>query len=1013
MAAELENHLIIGLGGTGGSILRSFRKMIYQRFRTTEPSNVNLRYLYVDSETALMKQDDPTWKTLGTSVQLPEASLLRIAGLNLNSVIDQINDYPGIAKWIGSRNQLRDVLSSTAGAEIVGGQKRRLGRFLFACKAKEFRERIQLAVRDMTMGNVADVTFHFCCGLAGGTGSGSLIDALCQTRATFPAKTYRTLVYALLPERFPKPIRLGPNYHANGYAALLELNALDVGKYRPWDVTWNVKGRFDLQDPYWCCYLFSDENEDHNKFDVEKHLPDIAASFLFQKIVAARDVAWTNGDSIKRQERFEVGVQAIQKELAPGTGDPERTRRFFSFGTKQIVYPEQEIKEYLTYVYAQQAALQLQYNNWSDTVGYQDEPPNQALSEFVRTPETAQNWQISDEHLLLSVGILADEKANKRWRPIPAYWIGVMPNFKTAVLEANANKSAVWLDELAKMCAEAYDRNYRDLGVRRFYEVKQRDIPDHAAEIRKVIEAGLYRDWTDGVRSMHDIDRLLAALLHLLEEKADHFEELGVRAAQQVQTAEARVTSNLNQWAKTGLISSLLGSRRRLFDDQAQALQDLYMYRTLVVAATFAKGLVQALTAEITALANEVNAAKGMISSVMEDFRKAIQSRLSDAGEDDVNQQIIRFYNPAAVKAVARSMILDEERQRLQTSVVRTAITQLLGENPSFWTFNQRLSQQALNDVLQTTCQRTSTEAHDALVASRKIPEGVLKVRIIDRLAKQYGTNREALRAYIASVVSRAKTFLVFDESQALASSGDANDSIQDMYSHSTIILPKADDQAEFRQMLEDEFRDAASGDKDIVTNTERTNEITLINVKSAFPARFVADLRFLKEKYDARVGGANGAQAVFELHTDDPAGFPSLYPRVVGPAEVLPYLLLASALGIARTLKDPVTGREATYLETTDDRGREAEPIKLGDTLASAVDELGTAEFYVLEKRVQALLAGAYLHADKRTELLASVEALVEAVKAERPDVLDRTRQAYIKAQRAVEDLLGKIPVA
>ncbi len=1012
MAAELENHLIIGLGGTGGSVLRSFRKMIYQQFRTTEPATVNLKYLYVDSETSLMKQDDPSWKTLGTSVQLPESSLLRIAGLNLNSVLDYVNDYQGIAKWIGNRNQLRDVLSSSDGAEIVGGQKRRLGRFLFACKAKEFRERLQTAVRDMTMGNIADVTFHFCCGLAGGTGSGSLIDALCQTRAMFPAKTYRTLIYALLPERFPKPNRSGPNYHANGYAALLELNALDVGSYRPWDVTWNVKGRLDLQDPYRCCYLFSDENEDHNKFDVEKHLPDIAASFLFQKIVAARDVTWTSGDSIKRQERFEVGGAAIVKELAPGTGAPERTRRFFSFGTKQIVYPEREIEEYLTYVYAQQAALQLQYNNWSDTVGYQDEPSNRALSEVVQTPETAQGWQISDDHLLLSVGILPDEKANKRWRPISAFWMGVMPHLKTAVIEANASKKSVWLDELAKMCAEAYERNYRDLGVRRFYEVKQRDIPDHAAEIRKVIEADLYRDWTAGVRSMHDVSRLLAALLHVLEEKAVHFEELGFRTAQQVQAAEARVTANLNQWAKTGLISTLLGSRRRLFDDQAQALQDLYIHRTLAVAASFAKGLVQAVTGEITALAGEANAAEAMVSSVMEDFRKAIQSRLSDAGEDDVNQQVIRFYNPATVKAVAKSMILNEERQRVQTDAVRTTITQLLGENPSFWSFNRRLNQQALNDVLSTTCQRTATDAHDAMVSSKKVPEGVLKVRIIDRLAKQFGMNREALRAYITSVVSRAKTFLVFDDSQT-ARSIEGNDSLQEMYSHSTIILPKADDMPEFRQMLEDEFRDAASGDKDIVTNTERTNEITLINVKSAFPARFVADLRFLKEKYDARLGGPGGAQAVFELHTDDPAEFPSLYPRVIGPAEVLPYLLLASALDLVRTLKDPITGKEAAYIEMVDERGREATPVRLGDTLDAAIDEVGTGQFYQLESRVQSLLAGEYLHADKRAQLLSSVETLVDAVKAEKRDVLDRTRQAYMKAQRTVEDLLGKIPVA
>src|SRR4030088_2571362 len=119
MAAVLDNHLIIGLGGTGGTILRSFRKMIYQNFRTTEASNVNIRYLYVDSSDELMAQDDATWKILGTSVQLPQSSLLKIAGLNLNSVLDNINDYPGIKDWIGSRDQLRAIVNSAEGADIV------------------------------------------------------------------------------------------------------------------------------------------------------------------------------------------------------------------------------------------------------------------------------------------------------------------------------------------------------------------------------------------------------------------------------------------------------------------------------------------------------------------------------------------------------------------------------------------------------------------------------------------------------------------------------------------------------------------------------------------------------------------------------------------------------------------------------------------------------------------------------------------------------------------------------
>src|ERR1700681_570827 len=1009
MAAALENHLIIGLGGTGGSILRSFRKLVYQNFRTTEATNVNLRYLYVDTRNDVMG-DEASWKILGTSVQLPQSSQLEISGMNLNSMLDNINDYPGIAPWIGSREQLRAVVNSVEGAQIFGAQKRRLGRFLFACRVAEFRQRVLDLVKELETGSKAEVTFHLCCGLAGGTGSGSLIDAVCQIRSLFPQAQYRIIIYALLPERFPAKNRLRANYHANGYAALQELNALEVRTYRPWDLSGIVKGRLEnLQDPYNCCYLFTDENEDHRKFAVETELPDILAAFLFQKIVAARDVEWAQGgDSIKRQERLETGNQANEKEVAPQSGKPERSRRFFTFGTKKIVYPEEEIREYLTYLFAQQASLQLQFNNWSDPIGYQNEPPNRAVSESLRAPETAQRWQLTDDHLMLSVGILPDEKANRRWKPISAYWMGVLPNFKSTVTESNANR-AVWLDELAKMCAEAYDSNYRDLGVQRFYDLKRNEIADHANEIRRGIESALYHDWDDGAKSMSDIARTLAALLKMLEEKTVHFDEVALRWTEQAKAAEGRVTANLNQWARIGIVSTWLGARRKTFDDQAQALQDLYTYRTYAVAAGFAKGLVQAVSAAITSLAGEVNVAVTTITSATTDFMKQTQSRLPDAGEDDVTQQVIRFYKPAIVKTFGKSMVLNEEQQKLQTAAVRAALTQTLGDNASFSVFNQRVSQAMFFDILSKTCERSATQAHDAMVAARKVPEGVLKISVVDWLFRQFGTNRETLRAYITDVVSQAKNFLVFDPTEVTRVIP-GNEALGPMFSSSTIILPKSPDRVEFDGMLEEEFKQAGPGEKEVANNPTRPNEITLINVTSAFPARFVAEVAFLKERYDVRVSGAAGAQATFELHSEgDGSQFPSLYLRKIGPEQVLPYLLLASALDIVQQLKDPETGAAGVYLRTKDKSGRDIEPVRLGDSLTGAVERVSAMSFDAMETQIQGLLAQEYLHSDKRAQLMAQVQKAVDTVKADRPNPLDKTQQAYTRAGRAVEDLLKK----
>ena len=66
----MANHLIIGLGGTGGKVLRELRKRIYEEFRSNEPGNgVFIDYVYVDSSPSDL-EDRSGWNVLGKSVHL-------------------------------------------------------------------------------------------------------------------------------------------------------------------------------------------------------------------------------------------------------------------------------------------------------------------------------------------------------------------------------------------------------------------------------------------------------------------------------------------------------------------------------------------------------------------------------------------------------------------------------------------------------------------------------------------------------------------------------------------------------------------------------------------------------------------------------------------------------------------------------------------------------------------------------------------------------------------------------
>ncbi|MDM8547331.1 tubulin-like doman-containing protein [Candidatus Venteria ishoeyi] len=183
----MSNHLIIGLGGTGGKIIRALRKIIFQEFREADPEALDIGYLYIDSDRSMMKANDPSWKILGNQVQLGKNSQVSIEGADLQNYLDNINEYPGIKDWIGDKEQWHHILRSFANGAVVGSQKRRLGRFLLACNIKKFINSLQLQVNQLRHSGNADVTFHICCGLAGGTGSGSIIDILTQIRKLYPS----------------------------------------------------------------------------------------------------------------------------------------------------------------------------------------------------------------------------------------------------------------------------------------------------------------------------------------------------------------------------------------------------------------------------------------------------------------------------------------------------------------------------------------------------------------------------------------------------------------------------------------------------------------------------------------------------------------------------------------------------------------------------------------------------------------------------------------------------------
>ena len=873
---------------------------------------------------------------------------------------------------------------------------------MFACKAGAYREQVQSQVKLLQQNGETEVTFHVVVGLAGGTGSGSVIDAVAQLRDLYPdSRRFRILIYALLPDAYPHPNWDTGNYHANGFAALTELNAMSVGAYQPYDVT-GVKERLALSDPFNGCFVFGNENENGLTVDVDKDLPGIVADFLYQKIVAVNNVNWA---SLGRMENAENGDGS--PESSPQGRIPERSKRFLAFGIKRLAIPEEEISEYLTYSFARQAALQLRFNHWQAASGFIEEPRKLDFNEFVQQKEAQLRWLLSDEHLTLALGILPEDAGNKRWKSFIGEWETVIPHFKSLVRE---RERATWLDELTKLCEKRFQDDYRTLGVAGFYRTKLKARKDMAREIRTRIEQELMNEWKVGAKSAWDVSRLLIGLIEHLDERLKACGENLVRVRNAEEQAQLQVQANARKWSGMGLLSKhLLGAPDSLLDAHGVHLQDMYVNRTRAEGWSFAKALLIEVIADITDLKGEVDRVANTLQQALKKFETGIQARLNDAGSGDLRQHLIRFYDPVQVKTISRRLVIDEAEQKTQTGRVRAALVEKIGPDSGFAQFNQRVSESTFLDVLETVCEDNARIAHQNLVQNPK--ERLLGVSIIDKLRERYGADPQELKSFVSELVSRAGNFVALEPLEIHRAAPGIPVGVPTAVAKFTVILPKAPEQAEFAKVLKGALREARTGDIEIIESDGKPNEITLVSITNLLPLRYLKPLKFLEEKYRRRID-TGGARARLELHTEgDGNAWPRLF--VASSAEVkqqaLPYVLLAKALGIIHVGKNPATGADEVLLLTKDADGFDNDPVALGETFLVSADSINLENLHTIKSVCDARLAGAgYVHQDRRGELQRAILAEVEAVKAQLGgNIQNETYRRFLEAGRRAAAIL------
>jgi hypothetical protein len=995
------NHLIVGIGGTGGKIIRQLLKTV-ERNRDTNGQPISAAkfdFLYVDTSSDEIDRKEE-WKVLGKEVDLDRSQYLINPAGDIRPVFATPESFPGLKDWIQPESVFEYFKTGVAGA----AQRRKLGRLVFARNARAFVGALERRMTTLELGaGKVGAVIHLVCGLAGGTGSGSVVDAVAQIRHKYPDdQLYPILIYALLPEKNSpraKDVSGVSPYYANGYAALAELNAMAVGKYHPVNV---LDGSRMAHDVYFNgCYLVNNINEHNIPFEIDVEVPNIVAEFIFQKTM---DQKW---DGLRRAEKGENEAKNFESE----TDGKARAKLFLSFGLKRVVVPEQEIKEYLAYGFAEQAARQLMFNNFREGEGYADEPVQKDFGSEVRRAVTAQTLLLTDVHLMLEAGILDEDAKNPGWKPASEYWKQIVNRLVPDIKADNNLEQTVWVDVLNTRLAKVFDDTYRTLGgVRKFYEVKGNARLEMARHIGRHVEKELFGRWRAGTSSLIQLRQFTDALIDLMEERLAIFQERIAKAPAALLALQNRNTELMRDFNGVGFLGKYLTDKRSsLFSDISLIHQDLYITRTQIEGLKFAVRLIPFINEQLITLRGKIDELHQSLASATARFQLERASRL---GATDAAYQK-RIFDHAAIESIMKAIVVDEAAQATRTQRVRQAIIELTGTDvDSFAVLADSLS---LGSIIATLSQESAAIVELAHAEIARELEPVLQVNIVERLQRRFDANPAGLKDFVRGLYDESGSMLTFNKTEVERNVANNTGGSQGRSQSIGVFLPSCENQKDFRANLAALF----DKQKDPTSDTEvsvgsLSNQIVIIKIASLMPVRFIDSLADFKRHYDGLLKDPNES---FLLHGEgDGKKLPPLYALTAAETGAVakrpPYVLLAHVLGLVKERTNKTSGL-AEWVFVYEDDGLPAVKVLAGRNWSEVLRadhpiEVQTA----IEREVNREVDTKRLHIDSKNDLLISYRALV----TKRFNEVDQDDQdpefKFLQSMQPILRSIIKIPV-
>ena len=857
------NHLIIGLGGTGGRVLKEFRKQLYEEFGEI-PNGIS--FAYIDSTDEMMKQDDPSWNVMGRDVRLSHSEFLNISPQYDGGIIPK---------------QLQDLLESCKNLKSYqpncgAMQDRRLGRALLGIHATEFHDLLRYYVQYLHEQTThLDVTI--VTGLSGGTGSGIVVDVISILSEHCPKSTIK--VMAVLPDlNAPAHYNRG-RYFANAYAALKELNALNVGLFKPHDIFNSEKTTYQIPDGRLFTLLLFES-------DMTEASLSSLANILFRLIHLNQH--FYDFELSRHYFRYlhEGYLPLIEYGVENNHQQYVSTRAVASLGIKYISYPRKRIVQYLGHNVIEQALLQMLYNNYKEDIGFVDEIPCIDYMSLFLKDYYIERWHLDNRSITLQKPIL--NRNDRDIRPFADTWdrkLFFLRDYRAAKVEAEKQGCSSNFQLLYDNASNIYLEDFRShKGVNAYYTDKKRNAQVYAREIVSVIERTFFEKWLYGEFGLFQLQKVCDALRNYLHRRIDLITQWSDNLVAKIDVSKETCDLILDEIRHMTLIlikiKELSGEMQKKYDDLWDSLIIHYSARAEMVSHEFAQQLLQALLCEIGKIDDHLRPVIHILTRMVEES----QMRADDFLRNSELQDYIDLSNHKYIEHYKNIMLTDKEYMQSITSIIRT---QLLKETKNSFIELVYSWENKTIDNLPMDAVFESIKVYDynhSIAAdiqdhfhqlSPQLCSSICENNIYSIFGKIMDEGEDAIMSVFTACLQNNSNVVRLNHNE-LVRVVPNNHPVRDSYSFIFVTMPKpkTEDEKKVFLRLTDIFKSQIPSVR-VGTTDYYDEELSVTRLICGFPIRAIEMLPFLKQEY---VRFINNNQDINALHIEDSlANLPSL----------------------------------------------------------------------------------------------------------------------------------------